>query len=523
MPRRALDGLRPAGAKPSPQLQPAPQNQPAPKHKPAPLPIAKAPQPPPAPAGSVWLGILAVISEEVGVDLNQLKPDTEFAELGLDSLLSLTIVSRVREELDLDLPPNTFVECPTVKDLQQLHGSDVSTPASTAVSSSEGESGTSTPGTLPSLEKEDSLDHVHILRSTISEETGIQLQDLGPATRLDEIGVDSLLALTTMGRLAETFEVDLPPSLFADSETLFEIEQAIGAILGVDAKPSVPAAVAVQLDNLQDAVVTNAPHATSVPLQGSLKTAKSMLFLFPDGSGSASSYAAMSKISPDVLVYGLNCPWRTTPEVMARSKCTLTQLAAKFVMELQRRQPSGPYHLGGWSAGGICAFEAARQLVTAGHAVETLVLIDAPNPVGLQNPPARMYDFFQELGIFGDGGSGPKWLRGHFDAFIGMLDAYEPTAWPVSSLGPAPKTLMVYAPDGVCAEGGPRPEIRPDDPREMIWLLNKRTDFSAEGWRSLLGRERVEVQVLEGVNHFSMMDAGPEMDKMCAYIRKLSL
>lgn len=391
--------------------------------------------------------------------------------------------------------------------------------------SDEDKSGTSTPETSLASEPE-AMDHVHILRSAISEETGIKLQDLSPSTRLDEIGVDSLLALTTMGRLGEIFEVELSPSLFADNETLLELEKAIAAALGLDAKPA-RAAAPEPLPSLSttDPVVRDAPHATSILLQGSATSATSTVFMFPDGSGSASSYAALARIDPRVVVYGLNCPWRTTPEDMARSGCTLAQLSAKYLTEIRRRQPKGPYNLGGWSAGGICAFEAARQLVAAGDTVENLILIDSPNPIGLQNPPARMYDFFQQLGIFGSGGSVPRWLRPHFDAFIGMLDDYEPVPWPDDgSSEAAPKTLMLYARDGVCGDpDGPRPEIRPDDPREMIWLLNNRTDFSADGWASLLGRGRITVEVLEGVHHFSMMDAGPQMDKMGKHMRKAVL
>ncbi|KAH7016778.1 polyketide synthase [Ilyonectria destructans] len=525
VPRQALDGLRPVlkGVQTPPTTRATESRiSTPPVLKGTTDPVRKVPNPAPVVSGSIWLGILAIISEEVGVDLKDLNPETEFAELGLDSLLSLTITGRMREELNMDLPSSIFVDCATVKELQQLHGSDGgdSSTANTSSSSTGRESGISTPDTSLASERQ-SLDYVLILHSIISEETGIKVEDLSPSTRLDEIGVDSLLALTTIGRLIEIFEIELPSSLFSENETLLEVEKGIAAILGAEIKTlaSVPAPVTQQPAVAQDAVVQNAPQATSVLLQGSPKSATSIVFMFPDGSGSASSYATLSKIDPTVMVYGLNCPWRTTPEDMARSKCTLSQYTAKFVIELQRRQPKGPYSLGGWSAGGICAFEAARQLVAAGEVVASLILIDSPNPIGLQNPPARMYDFFQQLGIFGTGGAIPAWLRPHFDAFIRMLDAYEPVPWP-KALGQAPKTLIVYATDGVCKDpNGPRPEIRPDDPREMIWLINTRTDFSADGWASLLGRSRLTVEVLKDVHHFSMMDPGPQMDKMGAHMR----
>lgn len=532
VPRRVLDGLKPRAraeqtkAAPSPPITTTSTSTPQSSfatRKTRNIGAKATTRPAPAAASEVWLGFLAIIAEETGVEMRDLKPDTEFAEIGLDSLLSLTITGRVREELKLDFPPSIFSDYPTVRELQQLHGQDAERkPSIDSESCSEiSQSGTSTPSS--SVESElGTVDFEHIVRATIAEETGISVDDLLPSTRLDEIGVDSLLALTTMGKLGEVFEVELPSSLFAENETLGEIERAIAKVLGVGIKPSsFPTPSSDPILNLsQDPIVRTTPHATSVLLQGSPKSAKSTVFMFPDGSGSASSYAAITRIDPEIAVYGLNCPWRTTPENMARSGCTLAQLSAKFVMELQRRQPKGPYNLGGWSAGGICAFEAARQLVAAGEVVETLILIDTPNPIGLQNPPARMYDFFQQLGIFGVGQKVPKWLRPHFDAFIRILDDYEPVAWP-SSHGKSPETLMLYAKDGVCKDPkGPRPEIRPDDPREMIWLLNNRTDFSADGWASLLGRKSLKIEVLEDVNHFSMMDAGSHMETMVAHMRK---
>jgi naphtho-gamma-pyrone polyketide synthase len=202
---------------------------------------------------------------------------------------------------------------------------------------------------------------------------------------------------------------------------------------------------------------------------------------------------------------------------MAQSNVQMSQLVAKYMIEVRKHQPNGPYHLGGWSAGGICAFEAARQLAEAGEVVESLILIDSPNPIGLQNPPARMYDFFESLGIFGgESKTIPAWLRKHFDAFIRLLDDYEPI--PMSS---APSTLIVYARDGICKDDSvPRPEIRPDDPREMIWLINNRTDFAADGWASLVGRDRLNVRVMDNVNHFTMMEKGASMAELSDHIRQ---
>jgi thioesterase domain-containing protein len=48
---------------------------------------------------------------------------------------------------------------------------------------------------------------------------------------------------------------------------------------------------------------------------------------------------------------------------------------------MRQVQPHGPYHLGGFSGGGITAYEIAQQLHAQGEEVAALVLLDTPLPV----------------------------------------------------------------------------------------------------------------------------------------------
>ena len=54
--------------------------------------------------------------------------------------------------------------------------------------------------------------------------------------------------------------------------------------------------------------------------------------------------------------------------------------ARDYITELRQIQPQGPYMLGGFSGGGITAYEMARQLTEAGEEVAALVLLDTPLP-----------------------------------------------------------------------------------------------------------------------------------------------
>ena len=55
---------------------------------------------------------------------------------------------------------------------------------------------------------------------------------------------------------------------------------------------------------------------------------------------------------------------------------SLDTFAARYVTDLLEVQPEGPYWLAGYSFGGICAYEMARQLVRDGHEVAFVGVVD---------------------------------------------------------------------------------------------------------------------------------------------------
>jgi aspartate racemase len=56
------------------------------------------------------------------------------------------------------------------------------------------------------------------------------------------------------------------------------------------------------------------------------------------------------------------------------------ELAAEYVAEIRSILPNGPYRLGGYSSGGLIAFEMARQLTAAGERVALVALLDSYAP-----------------------------------------------------------------------------------------------------------------------------------------------
>jgi thioesterase domain-containing protein len=73
-------------------------------------------------------------------------------------------------------------------------------------------------------------------------------------------------------------------------------------------------------------------------------------------------------------------------------------MANHYVSEVRRVQPHGPYLIGGWSSGGVIAFEMARQLEETGEKVDRLVVLDCPAPLAPHAPdqPVHMLRWFLE-------------------------------------------------------------------------------------------------------------------------------
>lgn len=496
--------------------------------------------------------VLEIVAEEIGLAASELTPSSAFADLGVDSLLSLTITSRLREEVELDVPSLLFTEYPTVQELSAFLRRDEDTVASSQPSSGDQTPGTrseasgyQTDQTSPSSDEDlGDIDVMATMRCILAEEIGISAHELKGSSDFGELGLDSLLSLTVLARLREELDLELPGSLFLEKHSLDEVEAFLGlkrappvvvkeikssssnssvsssitmvsASEAVDyrsgsvagAKKELIPSPAVDTQVSRSLKGSSVPKASSMLLQGNSKVATKCLFLFPDGSGSATSYAPLPPISSDVIVYGLNCPYMRSPQEM---KCSLEELTPPYLAEIRRRQPHGPYYLGGWSAGGICAFDAAQELERCGEKVSRLILIDSPFPIGLEKLPPRLYDFFTNIGMFnsssidGKTPAPPSWLIPHFLAFVDALDRYRVTAF-LPGRGPE-QTRIVWAKDGVCKyESDPRPEPRDDDPREMKWLLNNRTDLGPNGWDGLVGGGEVRIEVIEEANHFSLM------------------
>ena len=178
---------------------------------------------------------LSIIGEESGLAVLDLTDDTVFVDVGIDSLLGLTISARLKEELDLDMDFNElFYECPTVRDLKTLLGEPVASSLGSSVPSSGYTSNTpssSVTGNTTPTSKDDSLAlEVGFQRALqiVSEEAGLAMDDLTDDTNFSESGVDSLLSIVITSRFRDELELDVAhESLFVDYPTVADLKQLL--------------------------------------------------------------------------------------------------------------------------------------------------------------------------------------------------------------------------------------------------------------------------------------------------------
>lgn len=118
--------------------------------------------------------------------------------------------------------------------------------------------------------------------------------------------------------------------------------------------------------------------------------------------GEIFSYVQLSRhLAEKRPVYGFTADWS---QLGGDQLPTLEEMAALYVSEMRKVQPSGPYFMGGFCSASMLALEMARQLEADGERVGLLAAIDY-DLVPVETSPSGVKALFAFLRNV------PKWVR----------------------------------------------------------------------------------------------------------------
>lgn len=177
----------------------------------------------------------------------------------------------------------------------------------------------------------------------------LEMQQIGINDNFFDLGGHSLLAVKLFTEIETTFGKQLPLSTLLAAPTIAGLAKVL------DSSSQTPFRSAV------------------VELRAG--KGKHPLFMIHDGDGETLLYRSLANcLDPEIPVYGIQ-PYACDHHPILHTR--IEDMVHYYIDQIRQVQPQGPYYLSGLCAGGVLAFEIARQLQVQGQLVEMIAIIDA--------------------------------------------------------------------------------------------------------------------------------------------------
>ena len=195
------------------------------------------------------------------------------------------------------------------------------------------------------------------------------VQNVGVEDSFFDLGGHSLIAVRLFAKIRKTYNVDFPISILFEAPTIRACATLIQDRTGiVDAAGHTKDKPKSQTRRFKHLV---AMHDG----EGGPKTP---FFLVAGMFGNVLNLRHLAQLlGKDRPFYGLQAKGLYGDEDPHRS---IKDAARDYIAEMKQVQPNGPYFLGGFSGGGITAYDIAHQLEEMGDEVALVVLLDTPLP-----------------------------------------------------------------------------------------------------------------------------------------------
>ncbi len=208
------------------------------------------------------------------------------------------------------------------------------------------------------------------------------VERVGRNDNIFDLGANSLQIAMFFTRVQGDSGVYLPLSRLFQAPTIRQLSEVMVAHGYVAPEPASDedGANASALCNSATASTAATPDASATtavvpPILIRPGTGATPIFFVHDGLGEVLLYRSLALLlDQDHPVYGLE-PEQAQQRFL---HTTIPDMAKAKVDRMRSVQPSGPYLLAGLCAGGVIAFEMARQLENSGESVVFVGMIDAP-------------------------------------------------------------------------------------------------------------------------------------------------
>ena len=196
------------------------------------------------------------------------------------------------------------------------------------------------------------------------------ISQIGVEDNFFDLGGHSLIAVRLFAKVKATFSVDFPISILFEAPTIRKCAEMIAEQVDRDEKSDADAPAAT--------VLPERKHLHLVPMNENSNKARTPFFMVAGMFGNVLNLRHLAHLlGPDRAFYGLQARGLYGG---AKPHDDLVEAARDYLAEIRQVQPRGPYLIGGFSGGGITAYEMARQLKEAGEAVAALIMLDTPLP-----------------------------------------------------------------------------------------------------------------------------------------------
>jgi acyl transferase domain-containing protein/thioesterase domain-containing protein/NAD(P)-dependent dehydrogenase (short-subunit alcohol dehydrogenase family)/acyl carrier protein len=187
-----------------------------------------------------------------------------------------------------------------------------------------------------------------------------------------DLGGHSLIAVRLFAMIKKAYKVDFPISVLFEAPTIAKCaaliaERTTVSVESGDAK-----------SNVVTAVAPTRRYTHLVPMHDGEGGPKTPFFMVAGMFGNVLNLRYLAYlIGADRPFFGLQARGLFAGD---DPHPDFVSAAADYIREMRSVQPHGPYFIGGYSGGGITAYEIARQLEAAGETVGLVVMLDTPVP-----------------------------------------------------------------------------------------------------------------------------------------------